>query len=65
MSKKFKRRLEDRILFFKPVLDEDKKEFIPYCTLVHHKGICINESYKVCEERQCHHYKRLYLNLTF
>lgn len=58
---KHKLRLEQRILFFRPIQDEDRKEFIPYCNLVYHRGICKNGSYKECERNQCNHYHRLYI----
>lgn len=56
-----KLKLENRILFFTPVIDESNKPYIPYCNLVHHRGICKNGSYKECERNQCYYYNRLYI----
>ncbi len=55
-----KSRLEDKtkVMKFKPIT-LDGERFIPYCNYCRHEGI--SKTWKLCEERVCSHYKRLYI----
>ena len=55
--------LENKILSFQPVRDEDNLRFIPYCDFGFHQGvICTSDKYSECEQRRCKHYYRLYIS---
>jgi hypothetical protein len=56
------RRLEERIILFRPLHDKhkDNKRYLPYCDLGWHQGIV--RDYFMCEQRCCKHYKKLYIN---
>ncbi len=58
MSKKNK--LEKKVIKFKPIRDPDNKRFLPYCDFGYHQGYI--KKPEVCEERNCRHYHKLYLN---
>jgi hypothetical protein len=61
MSRKKRDGLASKVMKFNFPRDQDG-EFIPYCDFQHHRGIVLRTY--VCEQRQCTHYRKFYLNGT-
>ena len=45
---------------FRPQEDDDGR-YVPYCDFGYHLGVILDEN--ICEERQCDHYMKLYLDV--
>ena len=46
-------------IFFK-IDHAEEKMYLPYCNYQNHRGLIKKE--KVCQERNCRHYHKLYIN---
>jgi len=61
MVRKSKDGLVSKVWRHQPIRDEEGKQYIPFCTFKYHVGISMFP--KVCESRNCTHYRRLYVEL--
>jgi len=59
MTKQKHKSVEDRVLEMEPRLDIEGHQFIPYCCFEKHKGVILDNT--KCEDHDCTHYVRLYL----
>jgi hypothetical protein len=54
-------KLEKIIMFTAPSKDDEGRRFLPYCLLGWHQGVLRAEHYKLCENRGCKHFEKLYI----
>ncbi len=51
-------KLETKVLKFRPLKDA-KGRYLPFCDFHYHRGI--SKTPEICEERNCVHYLKLYI----
>ena len=62
MSRRRKRHKKDGLeseVFKSPPLRDERGRYMPYCDLGYHQGLVLKP--EVCEQRNCTHYRRLYI----
>ena len=55
--------MSKKVIKFRPLRDEERKRYVPYCDFIFHQGIPKHP--EICEERHCKYYNRLYLERRY